>query len=100
MDIYFIRDSIVPEFYLTQHAMQKMLERKISRLELSEVINNGVIIEEYPNDKYGPTCLIFGITKGERPLHVMVSYSNPVWVVTTYEPSEDEWIENQYRKIQ
>ncbi|MBI5216443.1 MAG: DUF4258 domain-containing protein [Ignavibacteriae bacterium] len=99
MNIDFIRDSIVSEFYLTQHAMQKMLERAISKNEVSEVINNGVIIEEYPNDKYGPSCLIFGTTKEERPLHVLVSYSNPVWVVTTYVPSEEEWIENQYRKV-
>ena len=28
-------------------------------------------IEDYPNDKYDPSCLILGFTRSRRPLHIM-----------------------------
>ncbi|MEG4054235.1 MULTISPECIES: DUF4258 domain-containing protein [unclassified Microcoleus] len=34
----------------------------------------GEVIEEYPDDKYSPSCLIFGLTIANRPLHVQCSY--------------------------
>jgi hypothetical protein len=49
------------------------------------------VIEDYPDDKYGPSCLILGKTKAERILHIQVSYPPSVKVITLYEPSADEW---------
>ena len=31
------------------------------------------VIEDYPEDKYGPSCLILGFTVYGRPLHVQCS---------------------------
>ena len=36
---------------------------------------NAQIIENYPEDKYTPSCLILGFTKLNRPLHLQVSYA-------------------------
>jgi hypothetical protein len=33
-------------------------------------MHQGEIIEEYPDDKYSPSCLIYGKTEGGRELHV------------------------------
>lgn len=74
-----------------------MIERSIERLEIEEVIQSGEIIEEYPDDKYSPSCLIYGRTEQRRELHVQVSVL-PVVVITAYEPSLDEWIHGRIRR--
>jgi hypothetical protein len=50
--------------------------------------------EDYPEDKYGPSCLILGFTKEDRPIHVQCSLE-PVWIITCYDPSQKplEWDE-------
>lgn len=47
---------------------QSLLRRIVSREE-REAIAAGNIIEDYPNDKYGPSCLVLGFTQAGRPLH-------------------------------
>lgn len=39
-----------------------------------EAVAHGNIIEDYPDDKYGPSCLILGFTLAGRPLHSQCSY--------------------------
>jgi hypothetical protein len=46
--------------------------RLISVQELREAIDAGEIIEDYRGDKYGPSCLIFGLTTANKPPHVSV----------------------------
>ena len=59
------------------------------------------VIEDYLEDKYGPSCLILGFTSAGRPLHVQCSYpTRPlVKIVTVYEPDPDLWIDLKTRKI-
>ena len=42
------------------HAFERSLERAISPDEIKSAILTGEIIEDYPKDKYGPSCLICG----------------------------------------
>ena len=67
------------------------MQRGIRSGEIEEAVIAGQVIEDYPDDKYGPSCLILGETKSGRILHVQVSYPANVKVVTVYEPSLDEW---------
>ncbi len=84
----------------SKHATDQSIKRDISVREAKEVILRGEVIEDYPDDKYGPSCLIFGRTSEERPLHVQCSYpSRPlVKVITLYEPDPDRWINFRRRK--
>ena len=45
------------EFEYSQHAVDQTTLRHIAVQELREAIANGEVIEDYPNDKYGPSCL-------------------------------------------
>jgi len=47
------------------------LIRRISVAEVRQAIASGEVIEDYPDDKYGPSCLISGFTQAERPLHII-----------------------------
>jgi len=75
-----------------------MIKRNIERIEIEEAVITGEIIEEYPDDKYSPGCLIYGRTKSNRPLHVQVSIPPMVVIITAYEPDESEWINFRVRR--
>ena len=82
------------QFEFSQHAVERSITRHISVREVSEAVMNGNLIEDYPNDKYGPSCLIYGATLAGRSLHVQCSYpSRPVLkIITVYEPDPKFWV--------
>lgn len=99
-NIEVIRQQITSgNFNLTRHALQRIVERNIDRQEIKETGLNVTIIENYPDDKYSPSCLLLGFTKNNRPLHIQVSRreSSIVVIIAIYEPNEGEWI-NYYQR--
>jgi len=86
-------------FEFTKHAADRMILRNITINEIREAIQSGQVIEDYPQDKFGPSCLVLGFTRNERPLHIQCSYPiRPlIKIVTLYEPNPDEWIEHKIR---
>jgi len=100
MDIVRIQDKVLKrEYSWRQHAIERSIERKIAEEDIAEVILNGEIIEEYPEDKYGPSCLIFGRTRQGRPIHVQCSLPPEVWIITLYEPDPNEWLDFSKRRV-
>ncbi len=97
-----IRKKIQQRRYeFSKHAVDQLLVRNISVQEVEQAIEGGYeIVEDYPDDKYGPSCLILGFTKSGRPLHIQCSYpSRPVIkLITLYEPDAELWIEFRVRK--
>ncbi|MFZ5819057.1 MAG: DUF4258 domain-containing protein [Chloroflexota bacterium] len=90
----FARDA----FEFSRHAADQTLLRNILVSEIRGAAQTAEIIEDYPDDKYGPSCLLLGFTRAGRPLHIQCSYpSRPLLkIITVYEPSAGEWVD--YRK--
>jgi Domain of unknown function (DUF4258) len=88
------------QFEFSKHAVDQSIVRSISVQEVREVIGKAEVIEDYPEDKYGPSCLIFGRTASGRPLHIQCSYpSRPlIKVITLYEPDPACWIDFKTRR--
>lgn len=88
------------QFEFSQHATDQSIVRHISVQEVREAITAGEIIEDYPDDKYGPSCLLLGFTTTNRPLHIQCSYpSRPlVKIITLYEPDPERWIDSRTRR--
>jgi len=88
------------QFEFSKHAVDQTLLRDIRVQDVRDAIANGQVIEDYPDDKYGPSCLVLGFTKALRPLHIQCSYpSRPkVKIVTLYEPDPDLWIDSKTRR--
>lgn len=88
------------EFDLTLHVVRRIAQREISELEIRQAGSDAAIIEEYPDDKYSPSCLLLGHTQNGRPLHIQVSLSetNLVKVITVYEPDPGYWINYTTRR--
>ena len=94
-----IRDNIKGGRYrFSDHAVKQMIKRNISRQEIETIINEGEILEEYPDDKYSPSCLVYGKTVTGRSLHVQLSLPPTVVVITTYEPNPEEWVNGRNRR--
>jgi uncharacterized protein DUF4258 len=96
-----IREKIASgQFEFSQHAVDQSIVRHISVRELREAMAGGEIIEDYPTDKYGPSCLVFGATLAHRPLHMQCSYpSRPlVKIITLYEPDPQRWVDFKVRR--
>lgn len=88
------------QFEFSKHAVDQSILRRISLVELQEAFASGEIIEDYPQDKYGPSCLVLGRTRSGRPIHVQCSYpSRPlVKIITLYEPDPTRWIDYKQRR--
>ena len=73
-----------------RHALQRIIERGILRIEVKNAILNGDIIEEYNNDYPFPSVLIAYINS-VKSLHVVLSYdetNDKYYIITVYIPSE------------
>lgn len=97
-----IRDKIARRQYeFSKHAVDQSIIRQISVGEIEEaIVNRSEVIEDYPDDKYGPSCLILGFTNARRPLHMQCSYpSRPlIKIITLYEPDPDLWHDLKVRR--
>jgi len=80
-----------------RHALERMLERELSRSVVLDVASNGEVIEDYSTDRPTPTALLLGWDK-KRPIHVVLSIEpdGEVAIITAYEPSL-EVFESDYR---
>ena len=85
---------------LSRHAFVRIGERNISELEIRQAGSVAEVIEDYPDDKYAPSCLLLGFTGSGRPLHIQVALADTpmLRVVTIYEPNPDEWIDYSVRR--
>ncbi len=84
---------------ITQHAQQEMVEEDITLNEVLEVIATGQILENYPEHRRGARCLLNGLTRGGRPIHIVCTTARPVLIlITVYEPKPPKWITPTQRR--
>jgi hypothetical protein len=97
-----IRELLIKgEFYFSLHAATRVVERNISEKEISEAGNNAIIIENYPDDKYSPSCLLLGFTKVRNPLHIQVAKFEirKLKIINIYRPDANEWFNNLKERV-
>lgn len=91
MNLDAIRDEVQRgRLFFTRHAIQRMGQRGITPEDVEVTILHGEIIEEYPDDKYGPSCLI-AAKLAVGWIHVVVTMKRPLWLITAYFPDPKEW---------
>ncbi|MGQ9573475.1 MAG: DUF4258 domain-containing protein [Dehalococcoidia bacterium] len=78
---------------ITQHAHEEMVAEDVTLQEVFEALARGEILENYPEHRRGPCCLVSGLSRRGRPLHVVCTTAQPVLIViTVYEPKPPKWI--------
>ena len=84
---YFLKEDA---FIVSNHARSRMFQRNISTESIKEVILQGQIIEEYPEDEPCPSALFFAYSEG-RPCHVVVAEcEDHMRIITVYIPENNK----------
>ena len=77
----------------TYHANVRLLKRSISRQDIIGAVESYEILEDYPQDKYLPSCLVYLKNEG-RVFHFVCALDvteKKLWIVTAYQPDPQEW---------
>jgi hypothetical protein len=86
---------------ITDHADEEAQADKLTFDEIFFSVFQGEIIEEYPRDKPYPSCLIYGDTFADEPVHSVSAYNEEnQWAVliTVYRPDPNRWIDWRKRR--
>jgi hypothetical protein len=89
-----VREAAAKRILFLPHAVNQMNspDRMITTQEVRAAVFGGIVIEEYPEDVRGRSCLILGRGEESRPLHVVCApKSEYLAVITTYLPSPQHW---------
>lgn len=89
-----VREAAAKRILFLSHAINQMNtpERMISTQEVRAVVFAGVVIEDYPEDARGHSCLMLGRGEENRPLHIACAPKpDYLAIITTYRPSSEQW---------
>ena len=80
-------------------------ERESDHMTLQEIeeailSEQSELIEDYPSDPRGHSCLVLGFTRAGLPIHMVCGnlYEQEFLVVTIYRPDPAQWVEWRARK--
>ncbi len=84
----------------TLHGLQEATADEITVHDVRDAImgDDVEIIEDYPDDPRGPSCLLLAWASDRTPLHVVVSYPPDPAVITAYVPDPERWIDLRTRR--
>lgn len=82
---------------ITDHADEEADNDDLSFDEVYFSVVHGEIIEEYPEDRPYPSCLVYGETFGGDPVHSVWAYNEASGfgvIITVYRPDSARWEPN------
>jgi len=94
-----VRQAAEKRIIYTLHAFDEMNaeDELITKDEVRFVVFDGEIIEDYPDDKRGHSCLMLGMPNNKRPAHIVCAPKDEyLAIITAYIPSLEKW-ESDYR---
>ena len=99
MDIAFIRGKVKSgEYDLSSHAHRERQEELITTSEIEQALLAGDIIEQYPKDERGESCLV-AARVDNKPLHIVCGKrENRLLIVTVYRQKSRTWKNYKERK--
>lgn len=89
-----VRKAAENRLLFLPHALQQMIrpDRMISEDEVREVVFLGEIIEDYPEDVRGHSCLMLGWNSAGRSVHVVCApKSEYLAIISAYLPTPEKW---------
>ena len=89
-----VQEAAEKKILFLPHAVRQMSrpERMIRVAEVRSCVTGGELIEDYPEDVRGHSCLILGDGDDRRPIHVVCSpKADYLAIITAYEPDPAQW---------
>jgi hypothetical protein len=96
----FIRMAVAREAYeISLHADDERIADGLIIRELEDALSRCEIIEQYPDDPRGESCLALGFTAAKRPVHTVcgINRSGCLILITVYIPSMPKWKDSRTR---
>ncbi len=86
------------KYEISLHGEKERYAEDITIEDLERAILNGEILENYPNDQRGKSCLILGYSDN-KPIHIVCGYSTNQWIriLTVYLPKKPKWTNDRTR---
>ena len=97
-----VRRAARKRVLFSAHAVRQTVrpDRMISPSEVRSVVEQGEVIEDYPEDARGHSCLVLGRGEGGRPIHVVCApKAEYLAIVTAYLPDPEEWSPDFRRRV-
>lgn len=95
------RQAAEKKLLFLPHAIRQMSrpERMITPQEVERVVMTGELVEDYPYDSRGHSCLLLGLGNGDRAIHVVCSPKEDyLAVITAYLPDTTQWSPDYRRR--
>ena len=89
-----VRESAAKRILFLPHAIRQMAhpDRMITSAEARHTIEVRSVIEDYPDDPRGHSCLMLGEGLDGRAIHVVCAPRDDyLAIITAYLPSASEW---------
>jgi Domain of unknown function (DUF4258) len=89
-----VRTAAAKRLLFLPHTIRQISrpDRMITTKEIATVVMTGEIIEEYPEDARGHSCLILGFGHDDRPIHVVCAVKDEyLAIITAYLPDPTQW---------
>src|SRR3972149_10896065 len=87
------RQAAAENIRITQHAQQEMTEEEIALDNVLQAIATAQVLENYPEHKRGPCCLLNGFSPSGRFIHIVCTTAQSVLIIiTAYEPKPPKWV--------
>ena len=99
LTIEFIQTSnINGQYELSLHADEERLAEGLTVSALEQALQSAELIEDYPNDPRGHSCLILGFAEG-RAIHVVCGLTRQqnLILITVYLPALPKWRDERTR---
>ena len=89
-----VRIAAAKRLLFLPHTIRQMSrpDRMITSQDVERAIMTGDIIEDYPEDSRGHSCLIMGAGQDLRAIHVVCAPKDEyLAIITTYRPDPTQW---------
>ncbi len=90
----FIQHEVEDQLYeISYHADEERLHDKLLISQVEYVLLHCTILEDYPDDVRGESCLALGFTQESIPVHVVCGKNTDghLFIITTYIPGLPKW---------
>lgn len=97
----FIQSEVESQSYeISIHADDERLADGLTLVEVETVLRRCELLEDYPDDPRGRSCLVLGMTPSGVPVHVVCGRNrmNHLVLITVYIPRMPKWRDPRTRK--
>jgi hypothetical protein len=98
-----VRAAAAQRMLFLPHAVRQMSrpDQMIRTAEIRSVIASGELLEDYPEDVRGHSCLLMGLGDAGRIIHVVCApKAGYLAIITAYLPDPSRWSADYRRRLE